>query len=72
MIERAQTRLSALSWIEGEWAGDSWIQKGPDNREAAHVTENAAFRLDRTLLILEGRGVTEDGAVVHSAVGVVS
>jgi len=72
LIENAQDKLKALSWLEGEWTGSSWMQMGPDRRESAGVREIAEFRLDGTLLLLEGRGTTDEGAVVHSAVGVIS
>jgi hypothetical protein len=72
VIEHAKTKMSSLEWLEGKWSGNAWAQLGPDVRETAKVHETAEFRLDRTLLILEGLGKNEDGSVVHAAIGVIS
>ncbi|MEO9964968.1 MAG: hypothetical protein ABJF11_04220 [Reichenbachiella sp.] len=71
----AKEKISQLDLMVGTWKGMGymWTQAGKDS---SHVVENIQYKLDSTILFIEGQGtkVMEDGSkmVVHDALGIMS
>lgn len=75
----AAARLEAmkkLGILEGDWRGEGWQQMGPGGRKPVSVTEAVRFKLDGTIMVIDGRGTTKNEAgeerVVHNAFAVIS
>jgi hypothetical protein len=62
--------MKKLSFLVGEWQGESWSQMGPDKR-TSKGTEIVQSKLGGLLLVIDGRFET-DGKVTHNAYGVLS
>jgi len=63
------------SWL-GQWKGEGWMQRGPGAAGKSSVDEKIEFKLNNSLLVIEGIGkaVNEAGVetTVHHAYGVLS
>lgn len=71
----AKQKLAALDLMVGDWEGTGYLITST-GKEASKVTEKIQYKLDKTVLMAEGKGVItlEDGTeqVVHNALGVIS
>jgi hypothetical protein len=72
----APAEMKKLAFLAGKWEGTGSLRRGPGEQAQAKVTEVATFKLQGSVLLLEGRGVakTPEGAdlVVHDALAVLS
>jgi hypothetical protein len=69
--------MKKLSFLAGQWKGESWMEFVPGQRNASLGTETVQSKLGGLLLIIEGvhrrkLGEKEAGDVVHHAFTVVS
>jgi hypothetical protein len=69
--------MKKLSFLVGEWKGESWTEIVPGKRQTSTGTETVQSKLGGLLLVIEGvhkrkDGGKEAGDVVHSAFGVIS
>ncbi|MFZ0391821.1 MAG: hypothetical protein WAN36_15275, partial [Calditrichia bacterium] len=64
--------MSQVSVMAGEWEGRGWRMTPGGEKAYSNVEENLHWKLDKTILILEGLGKTDEGKVVHNAYGVLS
>ena len=62
--------MKKLSFLVGEWQGESWMQMGPEKR-TSKGTEVVQLKLGGLLLVVEGR-FESGGQVIHNAYGVLS
>ncbi|MDW3211359.1 MAG: hypothetical protein R8N23_15895 [Reichenbachiella sp.] len=73
--QQAKQKLAALDLMVGNWEGTGYLIT-PTGKEASKVTEKIQYKLDKTVVVAEGKGVItlEDGTeqVVHNALGVIS
>ncbi len=66
-----QTELNKLKFMEGRWEGNGWMY-GRDGFKSEFIqTENIQFKVDNTLLYIEGLGKS-DGKIVHNALAIIS
>ena len=74
--EGAPAEMKKLAFLAGKWQGTGSLRRGPGEPAQAQVTEVATFKLQGSVLLLEGRGVakTDEGAdmVVHDALAILS
>lgn len=70
--KEVQTAMSNVSVMAGKWEGDGWRLAPNGEKNSSHTIENINWKLDNTLLVMEGFGQKEDGKVVHNAFGVLS
>jgi hypothetical protein len=72
----APSEMKQLTFLAGKWEGTGSMRRGPGEPAQAKVTEVATFKLQGSVLLLEGRGVakTPEGIdmVVHDALAVIS
>jgi hypothetical protein len=67
----AQTEIAKLGFLTGKWQGNGWMMR-PDGQKADFdQTEHVQFKLDSTVLLIEGVGQHE-GRIVHNAMAIVS
>src|SRR5688572_27445141 len=64
------------SWI-GHWRGEGSMQQGPGEPKRSMVDEHIEFKLEGTIVLVEGTGKTTDPAtkaetIVHHALGILS
>src|ERR1051325_3113402 len=69
--------MKKLSFFVGEWKGEGWVEFVPGQRRVSSVTEKGQFKLDGTVLVLEGLGKAKiagkgEEVVVHNAMGILS
>jgi hypothetical protein len=67
----SQAEISRLGFMVGKWKGSGWIMGRDQQQQNFEQTEDVQFKLDQTLLLIEGLGKS-DGRVSHSALAVVS
>jgi hypothetical protein len=73
----AQEKMKMFSsWI-GQWQGEGSMQMGPGKPKTSNVNERVEFKLNNTILVVEGIGksideTTKEELVVHHAYGIVS
>jgi hypothetical protein len=66
--------MRRLSFLEGTWQGESWMQMGPQ-RATAKSTETVSRKIDGLALVIEGyhtAGAPGAERVVHNALGVLT
>ena len=71
MREPVQQAMSQLSVMNGVWVGEGTMMMPGGAKETSTVTETFTWKLDDTVLTVEGVGKA-DGEVVHHAFGVFS
>jgi hypothetical protein len=65
--------MARLGFLVGEWEGEGWISRGPDQRETFRSWERVQVKLGGTVLLVEGlHKAMEDGRVVHDALAMIS
>lgn len=69
---QVKSEMTKLSVLSGNWEGTSTSITPNGEKGTAMVTERIYFKLDSTLLVLEGLGKDEEGNIVHSAFGVIT
>lgn len=66
-------RMHQLSFLVGQWQGSGWMI-GPDqSRHSFDQTEHIQFKLNDTVLMIEGKGLDQtDSQVIHHALALVN
>ena len=72
MKSPVQQAMSQLSVMKGVWVGEGTMTMPGGAKEKSTVTETFAWKLDDTVLTVEGVGKDDDGKIVHHAFGVFS
>ena len=68
-----KTAMKKLAFLEGKWSGKASVRMGPGEPLDLIQTEDIEFRLDGTILLIEGKGRDpKTGEVRFNAVGIVS
>jgi hypothetical protein len=71
--EAQRTAMRKLSFLAGKWSGEARILRGPGEPLELSQTEEASYKLDGLLLMIEGIGRRKaDGEVALEALGIVS
>ncbi len=72
-VEAQRTAMKKLDFLAGTWSGDVRVHLGPGNPMELAQTENAQYKLDGLLLLIEGTGRNKtDGKPVFRALATVS
>jgi hypothetical protein len=72
-IEAQRAALKKLDFLIGKWSGEARVLRGPGEPLELIQTEDAQYKLDGLILIVEGIGKTKaDGKVALQALGIVS
>lgn len=71
-----KTAMKKLAFFAGNWKGQADVSRGPAERITVSQEEMISFKLDSTILTIEGIGRNPDpkakGAIVFNAVGTIS
>ena len=67
-----KTEMQKVEVMAGKWEGKGWRQNPNGEKSFSNVSENLYWKLDGTILVMEGVGKTAEGNVVHNAFGVLS
>jgi hypothetical protein len=72
-IEAQRTAMKKLGFLVGNWLGEAHVLRGPGEPAALIQTEQAQYKLDGLLLVIEGVGrAKSDGRLALQALGVIS
>ena len=72
-VEAQRAAMRKLSFLIGKWSGEARMLRGPGAIVELLQTEEAQYKLDGLLLIIEGIGRTKaDGVSVLRALGIIS
>jgi hypothetical protein len=72
-IDVQRSAMKKLSFLIGRWSGDASVLRGPGEFVELLQTEDAQFKLDGLLLIIEGMGRRKsDGSPLLQALGLIS
>jgi hypothetical protein len=72
-LEAQRAALKKLDFLVGKWSGEARVSRGPGEPLELIQTEEAQYKLDGLILIIEGIGKTKtDGKVALQALGIVS
>ncbi len=72
-IEAQRAALKKLDFLVGKWSGEARVLRGPGETLELIQTEEAQYKLDGLILIIEGIGKTKtDGKLALQALGIVS
>jgi len=72
-LEAHRAALKKLDFLVGKWSGEARVLRGPGEPLELIQTEEAQYKLDGLILIIEGIGKTKaDGKVALQALGIVS
>ncbi len=67
----SQSNISQLDFMVGKWTGNGWMIGQDRQRHEFEQTEDIKFKLDGTVLLIEGKG-TSNGTVIHHALAIVT
>jgi hypothetical protein len=72
-LNAQRTAMKKLGFLVGKWSGEARLLRGPGEWIDLHQSEEAHYKLDGLILIIEGVGQTKsDGHFVLQALGVIS
>jgi hypothetical protein len=72
-VEAQRTAMKKLDFLVGNWAGEAHIARGPGETTELVQTEEACYKLDGLILVIEGVGRTKsEGVPILQALGVIS
>ena len=71
-MEVQRAAMKKLGFLVGKWAGEARSLRGPGEPEVLTQTEEAQYKLDGLILLIEGVGHTEAGGPALQALGLVS
>ena len=63
-VQEAMKKFASFS---GKWEGKSWSLMQNGEKHSSNVSENMQWKLDNSLIQIEGTGKTDEGKVVHHA-----
>lgn len=64
--------MKQLGFLVGRWKGTGWVSFGPGQRRTFTVNESVESRMDGLVLVVEGVGKDEKGAIAHHAFAVIN
>lgn len=67
----AKAAISKLAFMTGQWEGEGWMMTPDGQKHPFSQTEDIAFKLDSTAILIEGHGKTGN-TVVHDALAVLT
>ena len=72
-LEAQRAALKKLDFLIGKWAGEARLRRGPGESIELLQTEEAQYKLDGLILVIEGVGRTKaSGQPVLQALGIIS
>jgi hypothetical protein len=72
-VEAQRAAMKKLSFLIGKWSGEASVLRGPGQFVYLSQTEEAQFKLDGLVLMIEGVGRTKsDGKLALQALGLIS
>ena len=72
-VEAQRAAMKKLSFLIGKWSGEASVLRGPGQFVELSQTEEAQFKLDGLVLMIEGVGRTKsDGKLALQALGLIS
>jgi hypothetical protein len=72
-VETQRSAMKKLAFLIGKWSGEATVLRGPGQFAELSQTEEAQFKLDGLILMIEGIGRTKsDGNPVLQALGLIS
>ncbi len=70
--KEVQSAMSKISVMEGKWKGEGWRMNPDGSKDNSNVLEIIQFRLEKSVLLVEGLGTNDAGKIVHNALGIIS
>ncbi|RYG33508.1 MAG: hypothetical protein EOO01_33145 [Chitinophagaceae bacterium] len=67
----ASKQIGQLKFLTGSWKGNGWMMMADGKKHFFDQTEKVQFKLDQTLLLIEGNGAAE-GKPIHNALAIVN
>lgn len=71
-----QKKMDVFATFAGRWAGESEMRMPTGELKKARVLEHIQYKLDNTILLIEGTGTAKDSAnaeiIVHEALAILS
>ena len=72
-VEAQRTAMKKLDFLLGKWSGEARVLRGPGELVDLIQTEEAQYKLDGLILVIEGIGKTRaEGKLALQALGIVS
>jgi hypothetical protein len=72
-LQAQRAAMKKLDFLVGKWTGEAHLARGAGETTELLQTEEAGYKLDGLILVIEGIGRTKsDGAFVLQAFGVIS
>ena len=72
-LEAQREAMKKLGFLVGKWAGEARLLRGPNESEELFQTEEAGYRLDGLIVVIEGVGRTKSGdQALLQAFGIIS
>ena len=69
----AQEQLKKLEYWKGDWKGEATSRRGPGEPTLINQEEHIEFRLEGTILLVEGLGRSpEDGSKIFNALAIIN
>ena len=69
--EEVKNAMSKLTVLNGIWQGSGWMMSAKREKNNSQMTETLTWKLDNTILLIEGVGKDDSGNVVHNALATV-
>jgi hypothetical protein len=69
---RCKEEMKKLAYLAGSWKGDAKVRQGPGPELIIGQEEKIEYRLDGTLLVIEGTGRDAHGNIVFNALGLLN
>jgi hypothetical protein len=72
-LDAQRAAMKKLEFLIGTWTGEAWVLRGPGEPVQMIQTEDAQYKLDGLIVLIEGVGRgRSDGRPILQALGVIS
>lgn len=77
LVKVKKRGMRHIAFLAGQWEGSGWIFTQQGQRKTFQQSENIQWKLDSTILLIEGHGIdnmggADDGKLIHDALAIVS
>ena len=71
LSDEHRNAMSQLEFLIGQWEGEGWMMTQSGTKETFKQTEHIQWKLDKSLILVEGKGMSEE-EIVHNALALIS
>ena len=71
-VDAQREAMKRLDFVVGKWSGDALVMRGPGEPMRLRQSEEAQYKLDGLVMLIEGAGCNAEGQIVFQALAIIA